>query len=65
MGSMDHLELTLTGLRKLFAFGVPGGQSKVQKLIGQYLDGDDEALKGMPTVKRLIDEGVEALKLNA
>lgn len=46
----------LKGLRLLFAFGVPGGRTKIQKAIGRYLDGDDHALDSCPTVKAMIDE---------
>lgn len=38
-------------LRDLFAFGLPGGGSKVQRAIGRYLDGNSDALEKMPTIK--------------
>lgn len=51
-------DVALDALRHIFAFGVPGGRSKIQKRIGRYLDGDDAALDGAPTIKARIDKGM-------
>jgi len=55
---MSEANEAMEALRDLFAFGVPGGRSRVQKRIGKYLDGHDKALDGAPTIKARIDRGV-------
>ena len=53
---------TLQGLKELFAFGVPGGKTKIQKAIGRFLDGDETALDETPTIKDKIIKAVDRLK---
>ena len=59
---MTEKDRAIAGLRALFAFGVPGGRTKVQRAIGRYLDGDDTALDAMPTIRGIIDKGVSLLR---
>lgn len=42
--------LSLEVLRRVFAFGVPGGRTTVQRRVGRFLGGDREALDGAPTI---------------
>ena len=54
----------LKHLRALFAFGVPGGRTKIQKRIGRYLDGaDPRPLDDAPKIKSHIDAAVKGIKV--
>ena len=55
----------LNGLRMLFAFGMPGGKTKIQKMIGRYLDGGDHALDKAPAIRRHIDKALKILEGDA
>jgi len=55
-------EKLISGLKELFAFGIPGGRSKVQRAIGKYLNGDDTALEKMPAIKKQINSAVTKIK---
>ncbi len=59
---MTTPNIDLEPLRALFAFGIPGGRTKIQKEIGRYLDGYDDALKDKPSIKKHIDAAVKGIK---
>lgn len=52
----------LKHLKMLFAFGVPGGHTKIQKKIGRYLDGFEGSLDNTPMIKGRIDVAIKVIK---